>query len=177
MPARRRPRVSTVLALLTIVAAAASRPAPAADAAASPLDTTQYALTATRTVRALEALEKAANDAYRANDLDRYFSYYWDDCLFFYPDGRTDLATYRRDWTKLVAGGGGIVRLDWSELKIALDETGDAAVASYRVDVTTRDASGKEVRERFQETDVWFRRRGTWKMAFLHYSPDGTPTP
>ena len=50
--------------------------------------------------------------------------------------------------------------------------SGDTAVASYLLHVKTRSPKKQEVAdEMFQESDVWFKRDGVWKVVHLHYSP------
>ena len=48
---------------------------------------------------------------------------------------------------------------------------GDAAVVSYLLRVKTLEADKKVTDEVFQETDVWFKAAGGWKIAQVHYSP------
>ena len=42
-------------------------------------------------------LEKAVNDAYAANDLDRYFSYYAEDLVAIFYNERWTYARYREE--------------------------------------------------------------------------------
>ncbi|HQZ37975.1 MAG TPA: nuclear transport factor 2 family protein [Vicinamibacterales bacterium] len=46
---------------------------------------------------------------------------------------------------------------------------GDSAVASYLLHVKTQSKSGVSD-DTYQETDVWFKRDGAWRVVFLHYS-------
>ena len=50
----------------------------------------------------------------------------------------------------------------------------DTAVASYLAHVKTRSEKGTVSDETFHETDVWFKRDGSWKIVHLHYSPAPT---
>jgi hypothetical protein len=43
------------------------------------------------------------------------------------------------------------------------------SVASYRLQVKTRSAKGVVTDEEFQQSDVWFKRNGMWKVVHLHY--------
>ena len=45
------------------------------------------------------------------------------------------------------------------------------SVASYRLRVKTRSAKGVVTDEEFQQSDVWFKRNGMWKVVHLHYPP------
>jgi len=42
-------------------------------------------------------------------------------------------------------------------------------VASYLLHVKTQSKSGVSD-DTYQETDVWFKRDGAWRVVFLHYS-------
>jgi ketosteroid isomerase-like protein len=116
-------------------------------------------------------LEEKINGAYAANDLPVYFSYYAADFSQWLPDGRTDLPTYQKDWTQFIHSGGRVESATYSDLHIQIGPSGDAAVASYILHVRTRSAKGKVSDEDNQESDVFFKRDGVWKIVFLHYSP------
>jgi ketosteroid isomerase-like protein len=118
-------------------------------------------------------LEKSVNDAYAANDLPRYFSFYWDDLTQWFPEGRVSLAEYRKNWTAFIGAGNKIQSVKISDMRLAVSPLQDSAVATYRLDVHTKTADGKVTNEAFQETDVWFKRNGQWKIITLHYSPAG----
>jgi ketosteroid isomerase-like protein len=53
----------------------------------------------------IKEFEQRANAAYEANDLAKYFSFYAADFSQFLPEGRTDLAQYRKDWTACIGEG------------------------------------------------------------------------
>jgi ketosteroid isomerase-like protein len=116
-------------------------------------------------------LEKKINDAYAANDLPTYFSYYAPDFSQWLPEGRTDLPTYQRDWTRFIQSGARVESATFSDMKIQIGPTGDTAVASYILHVRIRSAKGQVSEEDNQESDVFFKREGVWKIVFLHYSP------
>jgi ketosteroid isomerase-like protein len=119
----------------------------------------------------IRALEDKANAAYAANDLPTYFSFYAPDFSQWLPEGRTDLASYQKEWTEFVQGGGRVEAVNLSDMHIQIGPSGDTAVASYLLHVRTRDAKGKVSDEDNQESDVFFKRGGVWKIVFLHYSP------
>jgi ketosteroid isomerase-like protein len=106
-----------------------------------------------------------------ANDLPAYFSYYASDFSQWLPEGRTDLPTYQKDWTQFIQGGGRVESATYSDLHIRVGPSGDTAVASYILRVRTRSAKGKVSEDDNQESDVFFKRGGVWKIVFLHYSP------
>jgi ketosteroid isomerase-like protein len=116
-------------------------------------------------------LEEKINAAYAANDLPSYFSYYAADFSQWLPEGRTDLPTYQKDWTKFIQGGARVQTATLSDLLIQVGPSGDTAVASYILHVRIHNAKGEVSEEDNQESDVFFRRDGTWKIVFLHYSP------
>ena len=119
----------------------------------------------------IRELTHAVNAAYAANDLDKYFSYYADDLTQWWPSGRVSLASYRESWTKFVKSGGRVEAADVSDLEVQLGPSGDTAIATYRLTVRTRSPKGEVSTEENQETDVWFRRDGRWRIVHLHYSP------
>jgi ketosteroid isomerase-like protein len=116
-------------------------------------------------------LEDKVNAAYQANDLNLYFSFYAPDLSQWFPEGRTDLPSYRKQWTEFIQSGGRIEAVKISDLQIQVSPSGDAAVASYLLHVKTRSEKGQVTDEDNQETDVLFKRGGMWKIVFLHYSP------
>jgi len=118
----------------------------------------------------IRELEDKVNDAYAANDLTAYFSYYAPDFSQWLPEGRTDLATYQKEWTGFIHGGGRVESANYSGLHIQVGPSGDTAVASYILRVRTRNAKGEVSEEDNQESDVFLKRQGVWKIIFLHYS-------
>ncbi len=119
----------------------------------------------------IRTLEDTMNDAYARNDLPRYFSYYATDFVQWLPEGRTDLAKYERDWTDYIAAGNKVQAIEIRQMIVKVDAAEDTAVASYILYVKTKLAEGKITEEENQETDIWFKRNGTWKIVALHYSP------
>jgi ketosteroid isomerase-like protein len=118
----------------------------------------------------IRALEQAWNAAYAANDLDKYFSYYSDDATLWFPDGRTDIPSYKKMWTEYIGSGGGIRAATLSDLHVRLSPRGDTAVASYLLHLKSQDPGKPVVAETYQETDVWFKLDGGWKVTHVHYS-------
>jgi ketosteroid isomerase-like protein len=116
-------------------------------------------------------LEQKMNAAYAANDLSAYFAYYADDFTQWLPEGRTDLPQYKKEWTEFISSGGKVESDKISDMHLQVNPAEDTVVASYLLNVKTRSLKGKVSDEDFHESDVWFKRDGTWKVVHLHYSP------
>lgn len=115
-------------------------------------------------------VEQRANAAYESNDLPKYFSFYASDFSQFLPEGRTDLAAYKKEWTEYIGEGNRVQKVELSDMKVQLGPNKDTAVASYLIHVRTKLKDGKITDEDNQESDVLFKRDGEWKVVFLHYS-------
>lgn len=125
---------------------------------------------ATSPAEEIRQLEAQINTAYAANDLPKYFSYYAEDFRGLFPEGPVTLADYRKTWTAYIQGGGAVLAFDYTDLQVQVSPSGDAAVASYRALVRTRDAGKDPVEDKYLETDVFFKRAGHWKLVEVHYS-------
>jgi ketosteroid isomerase-like protein len=123
------------------------------------------------------ALEKAFNAAYLANDLPAYFGYYADDLVALFPEGRTTLAAYRKEWTEYVNAGNRLTGNTISDLQARASPAGDEVTCSYTVAVRTHLSDGKTTNELFQETDIWLKRDGKWQVTHVHYSAAPAPAP
>lgn len=118
------------------------------------------------------------NGYYAANDLDRYFASFDPALTQWWPSGRVDLQTYDKMWRELVAKGGGTSKAVVSDLQVQVDPSGDAAVATYILEVTPRKNGQPEATvERNQETDVLFKRDGQWKIVHVNYGPAAPAKP
>jgi ketosteroid isomerase-like protein len=83
----------------------------------------------TSTGEEIRRLEQIWNDAYGANDLPTYFSYYADDPILVFYNERTTLPAYRKMWaetTKIEPLESARV----SDLKVRVDSSGNTAIAS-----------------------------------------------
>lgn len=118
----------------------------------------------------IDRLEKNFNAAYAANDLDKYFGYYSDDAVLWFPEGRTDVASYKKMWTAYIKNGAQLKSAELSDYHVKISPQGDAAIASYLLRVKTLEANKKMTDELFQESDVWFKTAGGWKVAHVHYA-------
>src|SRR5579863_4330474 len=118
----------------------------------------------------IKDFEQKANAAYEANDLPKYFSFYAGDFSQFLPEGRSDLAAYRKEWGEYIGEGNRVQKVELSDMHIQVGPSKDTAVASYLLHVRTKLKDGKITDEDNQESDVLFKRNGEWKVVFLHYS-------
>jgi ketosteroid isomerase-like protein len=116
-------------------------------------------------------LEQQMNDAYAKNDLQAYFNYYAPDFTQWLPEGRTDVDRYKREWQAFVSSGNSVQAAEVRELVMRVAPAEDAVVASYILYVRTKAADGKITEAENQETDVWFKREGAWKVVALHFAP------
>jgi ketosteroid isomerase-like protein len=114
--------------------------------------------------------EQRANAAYQANDLPKYFSFYAADFSQFLPEGRSDIAAYKKEWTEYIGEGNRVQKVDLTDMRIQIGPNKDTAVASYVLHVRTKLKDGKITDEDNQESDTLFKRNGEWKVIFLHYS-------
>jgi ketosteroid isomerase-like protein len=121
----------------------------------------------------IRQLEHDSNEAYQANDLAKYFGYYADDFRGLFPEGFSTKADYVKSWTETVKSGHGIERFTYSDMQVQVSPGKDAAVASYHAVATTKNPGKPATDERFNETDVWFLRHGTWKLVEVHYADVG----
>jgi ketosteroid isomerase-like protein len=114
--------------------------------------------------------ETAINTAYAANDLPTYFSYYAPDLRALYPEGPTTLPEYRKSWTATIKSGAKMVGFSDRGMVIQVSPSQDAAVASYQATAQQKNADDTVATQQFNETDVWFKRDGQWKIVEIHYS-------
>lgn len=128
----------------------------------------QSADAAEREVRAVIA---AYNADYARNDLDAYFGAFAPDLTQWFPQGRVDLPSYRASWTKYIGAGNRLEAAEVRDLRVQMGPSGDAAVATYVLRVTTRTAKGEVTTEDNQETDVLFKRGGAWRIVHINYAP------
>jgi ketosteroid isomerase-like protein len=145
----------------------ASDPSPSASAAASDPAATEAEV---------RSFIEQYNADYGANDLDKYFASFAPDLTQWWPSGRVDLKTYETGWRENIANGGGNTKVAVTDLQIQVDPTGDAAVATYVLEVTPRVKGEPQTTvERNQETDVLFKRDGQWKVVHVNYGPAADP--
>lgn len=110
------------------------------------------------------------NDAYRNNDLERYFSYYADRAVVYWEGERQDLDAYYEEWRAMIQAGGGVERNELTDLVFQVVAGGKVVVASYFVHNVTRSPDGSKNAGDFYESEVWQNIDGKWKVVNLHYS-------
>ncbi len=116
------------------------------------------------------------NNDYANNDLDPYFSSFDPGLTQWYASGRVDLPSYEESWRRNIAAGGGNTKVDVTDLVIQLNPAGDAAVATYVVEVQPRkDGQPVDRIDRNQETDVLFKLDGAWKVVHVNYRSAAAP--
>jgi uncharacterized protein (TIGR02246 family) len=115
------------------------------------------------------------NAAYEKNDLDTYFKAFAPDLTQWFPSGRVDLPSYRASWTKTIQSGNRNEKVEVRDLRVQVGPSADTAVATYILRVTFRSAKGEVSTEDNQETDVLFKRNGSWTIVHVNYAPARKP--
>ena len=108
--------------------------------------------------------------AYGANDIEGYFSWYAPDLTWWGPGGRSDRESYRTRWTASVERTGGLESAETSDLRIQVAPAGDLAVASYLLTVTNRDpGANRPANVTYQMSPMLIKRDGSWTIVHLHF--------
>jgi len=115
-------------------------------------------------------LDKQYNDAYAANELDAYFSYYAPDATLIFDQARTTVSDYRTEWHALIEAGGGVESVVMSDVQTRVLAGGNVVAISYLADTATRSPDGEVTVDRAFETDVWEKRADGWKVVLLHFN-------
>jgi ketosteroid isomerase-like protein len=110
------------------------------------------------------------NHAYLQNELDKYFDFYADDATLWFNSGRSTLESYRDGWYKLIDSGGGVRKNTISDIRIQMSPKGDAAIATYQVEVHTEYPGNRLSSQQAHETDVWFKTADGWRISHVHYT-------
>ncbi len=114
-------------------------------------------------------LEKDCNDAYAANNLPKYFSYYADDAVLIFINERTTVPVYRKMWTEEIKTKP-LESVKLADMVIRVMPAADTAIASYQIEIRTHQPGGKLTDEKFFETDVWVHEGDAWKLGHVHFS-------
>ena len=114
-------------------------------------------------------LEKDCNDAYAANNLPKYFSYYADDAVLIFIDERTTVPAYRKMWTEEIKTKP-LESVKLADMVIRVMPAAGTAIASYQIEIRTHQPGGKMTDEKFFETDVWVHKGDAWKLGHVHFS-------
>ena len=142
---------------------------------AAPLEVFAQASAITSAEREVHAFIETYNAAYGRNDLDAYFKSFAPDLTQWFPSGRVDLPSYQASWRKYIGAGNRLEKVEVRDLRVQLDPSMDAAVATYVLRVTTRTAKGEVTIEDNQETDVLFKRSAGWTIVHVNYAPAAKP--
>jgi hypothetical protein len=69
----------------------------------------------------------------------------------------------------LLAAGSEAITVEFPPLvEIAISESGDAATTGFQWKTRIRNPEGMVFDRVHYETDVWFRRNGTWRIISMH---------
>ena len=127
-----------------------------------------------------DAITKFAN-AYGVNDLDTYFALYADDMTWFGPngnrneaDGLKPKANYQKSYPESVKRSGGLASSKVTDLRVQVSPQGDAAIASYRLDVVRKNPAPEATPPRpanitYAMSAVLFKQGNDWKIVHFHY--------
>jgi ketosteroid isomerase-like protein len=142
-------------------------------AAAAILALTLHHAAAASVADTIRDLEAKVNAAYESNDLPTYFSYYADDFRGMFPEGVQSKPEYVTSWTAFIKSGGAIEKFSYFGLVVQVSPAADAAVASYHAVARTKNPGKPAEDDKYDETDVWYKRAGAWKLVEVHYSQAG----
>ena len=121
-------------------------------------------------VNEVRAAAEDFNDAYEANDIERYFSYYADGAVLYWSGERQDVGAYYQEWRAMIEAGGGVEKNEMADAVFQVLAGGKAVVASYFIHNVTRWPDGTRSEADYYESDVWQKIDGKWKVVNLHYS-------
>jgi ketosteroid isomerase-like protein len=110
------------------------------------------------------------NDAYEANDIERYFGYYADGAVLYWSGERQEVGAYYDEWRALIEAGGGVEKNELTDAVFQVLAGGNVVVASYFIHNVTRWPDGTRSEADYYESDVWQKIDGKWKVVNLHYS-------
>lgn len=170
------PSLTAALLLGVAACSPSGGEAPAGNASANAAATAAVDLAAVETE--VRNFIETYNGYYGANDVDPYFASFDPSLTQWFPSGRADLPGYEKSWREGVAKGGGNTSVKVTDLQVQVAPSGDAAVATYVLEVVPR-RDGKPVDrvDLNQETDVLFKKDGAWKIVHVNYSPVRPPRP
>jgi ketosteroid isomerase-like protein len=110
----------------------------------------------------------AFNEAYAANDLERYFSYFAKDADMYWSGSRQTVAGYYEDYSATVEAGGAVQKNGVVDLKIRMLPGDEAGIVTFFVDYRFHNPGGAITVEKAFETEVWQKIDGAWKLVGLH---------
>jgi ketosteroid isomerase-like protein len=118
----------------------------------------------------VRAAVEAFDTAYATNDIEGYFGHYAEGATVYFYGARQDMSAYHKEWSAMMAAGGGVEVNEMSNLIIQMMPGDEVAIATSFIDNKTRSPDGEISTVRAFETDVWQKIDGEWKIISLHYS-------
>jgi ketosteroid isomerase-like protein len=119
-------------------------------------------------ISAIRELHGERRDALLQRQAEPYSASFWDDSVLFVFDHRMTYDQMRRR-LPLLAAGSEAITVEFPPLdEIAISESGDAATTSFQWKTRIRNSEGIVFDRVHYETDVLYRRNGTWKIICMH---------
>jgi len=119
-------------------------------------------------IAAIPELHKERREALLQRQPEPFAACYWNDSVLFIFDHRMTFDQLRRR-LPLLAAGSEAIAVEFPPLdEIAVSESGDAATTSFQWRTRIRNSEGIVFDRVHYETDVWYRRNGTWKIICMH---------
>jgi ketosteroid isomerase-like protein len=119
-------------------------------------------------ISAIHELHGERRDALLQRQAEPYSASFWDDSVLFVFDHRMTYDQMRRR-LPLLAAGSEAITVEFPPLdEIAISESGDAATTSFQWKTRIRNSEGIVFDRVHYETDVLYRRNGTWKIICMH---------
>jgi hypothetical protein len=120
------------------------------------------------TISALRDLHRERREALLQRQPEPYSASFWDDAILFIFDHRMTIDQMRRR-LPLLAAGSEAITVEFPPVDgMVISETGDAATTSFQWKTRIRNSEGVLFDRVNYETDVWYRRNGTWKVICMH---------
>ena len=117
---------------------------------------------------AIRKLHRERREALLQRQPEPFAACYWDDSVLFIFDHRMTFDQLRRRLPFLAAGSEAVT-VEFPPLdEIAVSESEDAATTSFQWKTRIRNSEGVVFDRVHYETDVWYRRNGTWKIISMH---------
>jgi ketosteroid isomerase-like protein len=126
-------------------------------------------------------------DAYSKNDYERYFGHMHDNVAIWAAGDveRWTKKKYYDMWKANIEKGGGITKAAVADLRVQMSPSGDAAISTYLMPMTSRIAPGappgpdgkpRQANEiQAIMSAVWFQQNGKWVMNSFYWSSPRPP--
>jgi hypothetical protein len=119
-------------------------------------------------VAAISDLHRKRGEALLNRQPEPYSASFWDDAVLFIFDHRMTLDQMRRR-LPLLAAGSEAITVEFPPIDdMVIGESGDAATTGFQWKTRIRSSEGVIYDRVNYETDVWYRRNGTWKVIRMH---------